>query len=138
MPRSYYNAYPERLLDELNAARRAEVAPVEVTSDNLDRMAAKDKRMIYTVVGERLVVSPRQAMGEHISHAVLAGGGPVWAAGEFEATSTAGSVEIMNLDNMSGHYRPGSESLEIAKAAFEARGATVRAEGVRNWGLRGS
>ena len=44
----------------------------------------------------------------------------------------------MNLDNMSGHYRPGSESLEIAKAAFEARGATVRAEGVRNWGLRGS
>ena len=42
------NAYPERLLDELNAARRAEVAPVEVTSDNLGGMAAKDKRMIYT------------------------------------------------------------------------------------------
>jgi len=135
VPRCYDNLHPESLPDELDTARRAGVVPVEATSDNLSEMAAQGRRMIYAVSGDRLLVALREAMGEHISHAVLVGGGPVRAAGEFEAGTTEDSVEIMALDNLSGHYRPGSESLEIATAAFEARGATVRAEGVRDWGM---
>lgn len=138
MPRSYHNIHPARLPDELDAARRAEVVPVEATGDTLGEVAAQGSRMIYAVADDRLLVSPREAMGEHISHAVLVDGGPVWAAGEFEAVSVDGAIEIVALNNLSGHYRPGSESLTIARATFEARGATVRAEGVRNWGLGGS
>lgn len=134
----YHNRFPARLHAEVEAARRVGVVPVEVTSDILGEMATRGKRMIYAVVGDRLLVAAREAMGEHISHAVLVGGGPVSAAGEFEATLTEGTVEIVKLDNMSGHYRPGSKSLEIARAAFGAQGARVRAEGVKEWELQGS
>ncbi len=94
--------------------------------------------MIYVVVGDRLLVAPREVMGEHISHPALVRGDPVSAAGEFEATLTEDTVEIMEFDNMSGHYRPGRKSLDIARAAFGGRGARVRAEGVREWELEGS
>lgn len=133
----YFNRRPAGLRAELVAAHRVGVVPVEVTSDNLGEMAIQGKRMIYAVVGDRLLVAPREAMGEHISHPVLVGGDPVSAAGEFEATLTEDTVEIVELDNMSGHYRPGSKSLEIARAAFGARGARVRVESVRDWGLEG-
>lgn len=133
----YYNRFPTKLRVELEAAHRVGVVPVEVTSDNLGEMAIQGKRMIYAVIGDRLLVAPREAMGEHISHPVLVGGGPVNAAGEFEATLTEDTVEIVEFDNMSGHYRPGSKSLEIARAAFGARGARVRAEGVKDWELEG-
>lgn len=89
MPRCYDNLHPESLPDELDTARRAGVVPVEATSDNLSEMAAQGRRMIYAVSGDRLLVARREAMGEHISHAVLVGGGPVRAAGEFEASGSS-------------------------------------------------
>ena len=92
--------------------------------------------MIYVLVGDRLLASKRQVSGEHITHAVLAGGEPVQAAGEFEVRWQSGDAVVARLNNMSGHYWPARESLAVVRAAFEARGLSVRADGVKHydWG----
>lgn len=92
--------------------------------------------MIYVLVGDRLLASKRQVLAEHITHAVLAGGRPVQAAGEFSVEWRYGNTIVARLNNMSGHYRPASGSLAVAQAAFESRGLTVRPDGVQDydWG----
>lgn len=130
-PRSYYNHYPERLPEEQAAAERAGVLPAGVPSAEFDALAQQGEPMIYVVAGDRLWVSPRYARGEHISHAVLAGGGPVRAAGEFEAVSDGEAVTLIALDNRSGHYRPGRSSLGVAREAFESRGVQTAPNSLR-------
>ena len=127
-PRSYYNHYPERLTEEETAANRAGAAPTEVPSAEFEALATLGERMIYVVTGDRLLVSPRYVKGEHISHAVLADGGPVQAAGETEAVTISGATVLISLNNRSGHYRPGRSSLTVAREAFEARGVQVAPE----------
>ena len=92
--------------------------------------------MIYVLVGDRLLASKRQVLGEYITHAVLAGGEPVQAAGEFDVRWQSGDAVVTRLNNMSGHYWPAGASLAVAQAAFEARGLPVRADGVKHydWG----
>ena len=89
--------------------------------------------MIYVVVGGRLWASKRQVGVEHISHAVLAAGGPVQAAGEFEAVTEQGGLVVSALNNMSGHYRPAAASLRVAQQAFEAAGIRVRLGAIRSY-----
>ena len=85
-------------------------------------MAAEGERTIYVVAGDRLLVSKRHVIGEHISHAVLADGGHVQAAGEFEVVEFGDIKVVTSLNDMSGHYRPGRESLDVAMEAFESAG----------------
>ena len=110
--------------------------PVDVPGPAFDALATEGERMIYVVVDGRLVVSKRRAMGENITHAVLANGRPVEAAGEFEAAREERTIAVSALDNMSGHYRPDSGSLSVAKEAFETRGVLVRPGCIRpyDWG----
>ena len=89
--------------------------------------------MIYVVAGRRLLVSKRQVGVEHISHAMLADGGPVQAAGEFEVAAEHGELVVSALDNMSGHYQPAAASLEVAREAFEAAGIRIRSGAVRSY-----
>lgn len=89
--------------------------------------------MIYVVVGGRLLASKRQVAVEHISHAVLANGDPVQAAGEFEVVAENGVLVVSALDNMSGHYRPATASLEVAQLAFEVAGIRVRSGAIRRY-----
>ena len=117
----------------MDAARRAGVAAVEVSSAAFDWLAAEGERMIYVVAGDRLLVSKRHVMGEHISHAVLADGGHVQAAGEFEMVEFGDVKVVTSLNNMSGHYRPGRESLDVAMEAFDERGLRVLADGVEQY-----
>ena len=117
----------------MEAARRAGVAAVEVPSAAFDWLAAEGERMIYVVAGDRLLVSKRHVMGEHISHAVLADGGHVHAAGEFEMVEFGDVKVVTLLNNMSGHYRPGRESLDVAMEAFDERGLRVLADGVEQY-----
>ena len=124
-PRSYYNRYPERLPEEQAAADSAGVVPAEVPGDESDALAVEGERMIYVVAGDHVLVAPRYSMGQQISHAVLADGGPVQAAGEIDAVTISGKTVVISLDNKSGHYRPGRISLAVAKAAFESRGVQV-------------
>lgn len=89
--------------------------------------------MIYVVAGGRLLASKRQVGVEHISHAVLANGDPVQAAGEFEVVAEDGVLVVSALDNMSGHYRPATASLEVAQQAFEVAGIRVRSGAIRRY-----
>lgn len=89
--------------------------------------------MIYVLAGDWLLVSRRHVMGEHISHAVLADGGHVQAAGEFEVIEIGEVKVVASLNNMSGHYRPGRESLDVAVEAFEERGLRVLSDGVEQY-----
>ena len=132
----FCNRLPERLSDEQEAARRAEVMPVDVPGPAFDALATEGERMIFVVVDGRLVVSRRRAMGENITHAVLADGGPVEAAGEFEVAGECETVVVTALNNMSGHYRPDASSLSMARDAFETRGVPVRPGCLRpyDWG----
>ena len=111
---SYHNRSPGLLAAELDAAQRVGFAPVEVPGRQFDALAAEGQTMIYVLVGDRLLVSKRQVWGGHITHAVLAGGEPVQAAGEFDVLWQPGGAVVTRLNNMSGHYRPASASLAVA------------------------
>lgn len=71
--------------------------------------------MIYVVAGGSPFVAPRIAGGEEITHAALATGGPVQAAGELEVVQFGADATVIHLDNNSGHYVPESESLIVAE-----------------------
>ena len=133
MSSTYHNRSPAQLEQESDAARRVGVAPIEVPSTAFDALAAKGERMIYVVVGSRLWASKRQVGTEHISHAVLAAGGPVQAAGEFKVVAEQGGLVVSTLNNMSGHYRPAAESLGVAQQAFEAAGIPVHSDAVHRY-----
>lgn len=135
MPGHYHNRYPQQYEAELRAARQAGVVPTAVPGTQFDGLAAEGERMIYVVVDGQLRVSKRRARGEHISHAVLAGGDLVHAAGEFEVIDRDGAWEVIALNNMSGHYRPAPDTLEIARAAFESAGLPVRPDGIQHYDL---
>ncbi len=57
--------------------------------------------MIYVVAGGTLFVAPRIAGGEEITHAALANGGPVQAAGELEVVQCGEDTTVIHLDNRS-------------------------------------
>ena len=112
------------------------MVPAEVPGPAFDALATEGERLIYVVVGGRLVVSKRRAMGENITHAALADGGPVQAAGEFEVGEEGETIVVTALNNMSGRYRPDANSLSVAKEAFETRGVSIRPGSIRpyDWG----
>ncbi len=120
----------------MDAAHRAGAAAVEVPSAEFDWLAAEGERMIYVVASDRLLVSKRHVMGEHITHAVLTDGGHVQAAGEFEVIEFGDVKVVTALNNASGHYRPGRESLDVAMEAFEERGLRVLPDGVEQYDWR--
>ena len=91
------------LAQEMEAAGRADVEAVEVPSVEFDWLVAEAERMIYVVAGGRLLASKRSATGEHITHAVLADGGPVHAAGEFEVIELGG---VQGGGGAQQHERP--------------------------------
>ncbi len=92
--------------------------------------------MIYVLASGRLLASKRHVMGEHISHAVLADGGPVQAAGELEVSEVGKNRMISSINNMSGHYRPGRESLDAVVEEFEESGLRVLPDGVKQYDWR--
>ena len=133
MSPSYYNQLPGQFQREHETARQVDLRAVEVPSEEFDSLAADGAPMIYVVVGGRLLVSKRRVSNEHISHAVLADGGPVQAAGEFKIKVESGALAVTALDNMSGHYRPDEASLEVARTAFESAGVRVPTGAVRSY-----
>ena len=90
--------------------------------------------MIFVLLpGGGLVAAPRQQRGEHISHAVLAHGRPVLAAGEFQMDFDDSAMVVSELNDMSGHYRPAADALALATAGFKAAGIDVRPDGVTSY-----
>ncbi len=90
--------------------------------------------MIYVVSTSRMIVAaPRRRLDEDISHAVLANGNPVFAAGEFDVEVDGSAIVVSALNDMSGHYQPGAGGLAIAREAFEAAGISVRPDAVTSY-----
>lgn len=130
----YYNDDPTRLGQELQAARRAGVVPVEVSSSAFTVLAATGVRMIFVVLLDgSLVAAPRRQRNEDISHTVLSGGGPVLAAGEFSVGFRGSEIVVSALNDMSGHYQPGTDGLAVAQEAFEAAGISILPDAVTSY-----
>lgn len=130
----YRNRYPQLLEQELEAARRAGVDPVDVPSSAFTAMAATGVRMIFVVlVNGGLVAAPRRHHNENISHAAIAGGGPVIAAGEFSVEIHGPTIVVSELNDMSGHYQPGADGLVVARRAFGTAGIAVRLDAVTSY-----
>ncbi|WP_420626347.1 hypothetical protein [Candidatus Poriferisodalis sp.] len=133
----YYNRLHSRLPQEQEAVHRARVVPFGIPSEAFDALAAAGVRMVFVVLaGSGLVAAPRRQRGEHISHAVLADGGPVLAAGEFEVEFDGATMFISAINNMSGHFQPPADSLEVAQEAFGAAGIHVRPDAVTPYDFR--
>ncbi len=134
MSSPYYNRYPHLLEQEREAAREAGIVPVSVPSADFDLLAAAGVRMIYVAsVGGGLMAAPRQRRYRQISHAVLARGAPVLAAGEFEVEYDGTTMIVSLLNDMSGHYRPGTGALAVAAAAFGGAGIGVRPDAITSY-----
>ena len=135
----YYNRLHSRLPQEQEAVRRARVVPVEIPSGAFGALRAAGVRMIFVVLSwGGLVAAPRRQRGENTSHAVLADGGPVLAAGEFEVEFDGPTMFVSALNNMSGHYQPTPDSLAVAQEAFEAAGIHVRPGAVTPYDFKAS
>ena len=89
-------------------------------------LAASGEPLIYVVTERReLVIAPRLAWNGPVAHPVLCNGEPVLAAGEVSLAVANEVKMVLELNNMSGHYRPGVESLSLVVEAFEALGFEV-------------
>jgi hypothetical protein len=120
----YRNQLPERLADEVEAARQVGVRPVRAGGPGFNATINQGKvKFVLTESGE-LFVGPHTAHGVEISHAVLSGGRPVLAAGEADIAAAGGRYVGITLTPHSGHFRPSPRSLELARKAFEAVGIT--------------
>ena len=90
--------------------------------------------MIFVVlIDGSLVAAPRRHHDENISHAVLSGGDPVLAASEFSAELHGSVIVVTELNDMSGHYRPGADGLAAAQDAFEAAGISIRPGAIKSY-----
>ena len=134
----FYNLDSESLSEELQAAWTVGARPIVVPSDAFLNLAATGERLVYAVVDDVLLVSGLFVQHHRITHAVLAAGRPVSAAGEVELLAEPGFMVVMELNNRSGHYQPDRQSLEVAKAAFEARGFRVPDESIRPYTQEGA
>jgi len=86
-------------------------------------MASGTIKFVVTESGELLII-PHTVDGTEISHAVIANGASVIAAGEADIAANGGTYVGIDISNQSGHYRPSESSLEIARELFAQHGIT--------------
>ena len=120
--RLYHNQMPENLAQELADAARVGVVPTRAGASGFNDLVNDGTiKWVVTETGE-LFVGPHTRFSQEISHAVLANGAPVRAAGEANI-SAHGRIRIgMDITHHSGHYQPSAESVEIGKEAFRRAG----------------
>jgi hypothetical protein len=86
--------------------------------------AAEPINWVVTESGQ-LLIAPAAQGGVRITHAVVAGGQPVIAAGEAQVAVGAGRTIGLSINSQSGHYfenqpaEASQQSLAIGRAAFE-------------------
>jgi len=118
----FTNRLPERLTVELQRAASVGAAPIRPgTRAFADAVNQGTIKFVVTEAGE-LVITPKHVAGVEISHAVLSKGRPVLAAGEADAAIFGGRSAGMSINYHSGHFQPSSDSLRIARAAFQRAG----------------
>jgi RHS repeat-associated protein len=121
---TYLNQLPERLAEETAEMARVGAAPIQAGTPEFE--AAVNQGTIKWVVTEsgELLITPAFVGDVEISHAALAGGKPVLAAGQADIAAGGGQYVGIGITEHSGHYKPPPESLEIGKQAFARWGIT--------------
>jgi hypothetical protein len=122
----YPNNMSESLSRELAAAERLGVTPTTVGTPEFDSsLNTDDGRIKWAVLQDgSLVTQPRYVQGEEISHSVLSGGAPVYAAGQANIAGSAGDGYFgIDIDGHSGHFfEPDWNAEQVGRNAFGAQG----------------
>lgn len=123
-PVLYLNLMPERLPAELRDGERLGVTMATAPGADFDALVAKGELLNYVVLqSRRLVVC--EAIGYPAHHSVLAGGAPVMAAGEVSLLVYEGVRTVLDLNAVSGHYRPAPGCLAVVRELLESLGFDV-------------
>ena len=118
----FANQLPGQLTQEMAAAARVGAGAVRPGTPAFERAVnAGTIKWVVTEAGE-LLISPHSVGGSEISHAVIAGGRPVLAAGQAEIAGSGGAYIGLSITNHSGHYMPSEGSLQVGIDAFAALG----------------
>ena len=127
----FKNQLPDSLPSELAIAKKLGVKSMTTDDPNFGTMVNEAGTIKYVVTKDgQLLTIPHTVKGVEISHAVIADGKPVLAAGQAQVASGGGMHIGMEIQPHSGHYHYGNTasqnaaSLAIAKAAFEGYGIT--------------
>jgi hypothetical protein len=113
--------YKSQLQSELARADSLGYEPAPANSPDFHEAIQQSQGIIKWAVlpNNQLVIIPKlTGRGEELYHTVLTRGGPVRAAGEADIDVVNGTYLGRHIDNHSGHYRPGKETLEIGRKAF--------------------
>jgi RHS repeat-associated protein len=126
------NQVPESLQAELDAAAAAGVRPVEAGGESFGALVNKGTIKWVVTKDGRLIVAPHSKGGVEISHAVLAQGAPVRAAGQADIAAAGGGFFGLEITPHSGHYMNGATAeqsaavVEIGRDAFTRIGVIFR------------
>lgn len=130
----FHNHYPDDLDEELSSARELGVEPVRPGTAEFDSVISSGTVKWAVNENGSLAVIPKFVDREELYHPVLAGGGPVQAAGEADIVGSAESGYYgTEINNYSGHYLPSPESLEIGEEAFQRHGINFAYSETVDW-----
>ncbi|GAB2918521.1 DUF6531 domain-containing protein [Streptomyces mayteni] len=127
----FENQLPGNLAGELRLADGLGVTPLRPGSAAFDEAINSDAVKWAVTESGDLVVIPKYAQGQEISHSVLTRGNPVRAAGE---ANLAGDSSLgyfgLEISNHSGHFMPDNDSLQVGLDAFSEAGIAFPESGV--------
>jgi hypothetical protein len=124
--RTYRNRLSAQYERERDTAESIAYVVASGPGETFDHLAASGEPLIYVVteIGE-LVIGAQLSWPTPASHAVLAQGRAVAAAGEVLMAVADGIKIVLALNNKSGHYEPDAGCLVVAAQAFRDLGFEV-------------
>ena len=125
----FINTLPGWLAEEIRRMKELGIVPMLPSDPGFASMADAAGTIKYVLLGDgSLLTAPHTHQTVEISHAAIANGKPVLAAGQVEV---AGGQLAVDLRPRSGHYHQGNTmaqnqlSHDRAVEAFESHGVTV-------------
>lgn len=128
----FVNQMPDRLELEQEEARESGAVLATAPGSDFEGLVREGQELNYVILesGELVVAVP--FLGPcRITHAVLAGGAAVLAAGTVDLVAGYDPVSrrnfnvVLRITNASGHYQPDIGTLELAAEQFRSLGFDV-------------
>ncbi len=121
-PRLYANQLRRELGAEILRFRDAEVRWAKAPSEGFEQLASDGEPLIYIVSRRHELIIAEHVVDAH--HTVLVNGDEVIAAGQVSLLVMGDIRIVLDLDALSGHYRPDDESLHFAASVLVELGFT--------------
>lgn len=102
---------PERLPEESLRFRARPIRWASAPGPDFEQLAADGEELIYVVTRTAVLIVCEHVLDAH--HSVLVNGDDVLAAGEVSLIVHGAFRAVLDLNEMSGHYRPRRESLHF-------------------------